>query len=124
VAGIYVERGQPVALEGRQVVLEFPADAAFHADALGQAGRQRQVETILAQVLGGDLTLRVSVGEGSSPVAPADEQVVDLAGPAPEPEALDIDPATDQGQELGSDADTRAVADLVAREFGGQVRED
>jgi DNA polymerase-3 subunit gamma/tau len=124
VTAIYVEHGQPVGLEGRQVLLEFPADAAFHADALGQAGRQRQVEAVLAQVLGGDLSLRVSVGEGRSPAPPPDEQVVDLAEPAPDPEEFAIEPATDRGQELGSDADTRAVADLVAREFGGEVRED
>ena len=128
VTAIYVEHGQPVALEGRQVILEFPADAAFHAEALGQAGRQRQVEAVLAQVLGGDLTVRVKVGEGRASPQPADEPVVDVTdpppAPEPEPEEFAIDPATDRGQELGSDADTRAVADLVAREFGGEVRED
>jgi DNA polymerase III subunit gamma/tau len=123
VTGIYLEHGQPAALESGRVVIEFPADGEFHATALARDGRQQQVEAVLTSVLGGNLTVRLVVGEHTPSGGPPPD---DAPPPESEPESdvVDIDLESDRGQVMGSDADTRAVADLAAREFGGVVIEE
>ncbi|HKE97413.1 MAG TPA: DNA polymerase III subunit gamma/tau [Actinomycetes bacterium] len=120
VSAMYLEQGQPVALEGRQVQVEFPADARFQAEALTKDGRQQQIELVLGQVLGGDLVLQVAVGKGGAS-APGGSPAAD---PPPGADELAIEPDDGPGTELGSDADARAVADLAARAFGGEVIEE
>jgi hypothetical protein len=122
VVATYLAYGRPVAVEGRVVVVEFPRDARFHAEALGKDARYKKVDAVLEQVLGGGLGIRIVVGEAAS--APAGPPVDADDGPPPPVEAppeVDIDLDADPGEPLDPDADARAVADLALREFGGEV---
>src|SRR5215211_7353517 len=122
VAASFLGHGRPVALEGRQLVIELPRDRKFEAEAL--AGRSRQVDGVLEAMLGGGLEVRVVVGEHAGPedpdpppassAAPASDQVVEF----------EDDPANDEGSPLDADADARAVADWAAKELGGKVIEE
>jgi hypothetical protein len=147
VTAMYLELGRPVALEGgRRVLLDFPASARFQSEALNKDDRQRQLETVLAEVFGTALSVRATVGEdGAAPAADAepargraardagapargraparadqDAEAWAAVPPPPEPDD-EFDPSDGPGEVLGADADTRAVADLAARAFGGQV---
>jgi DNA polymerase-3 subunit gamma/tau len=126
VTASFLGNGQPVALEGRQVVVELPRDKRFEAEALTKDGRHRQVNAVLEAVLGGGLEIRVVVGDRPA----ADEGPEDPAGPAagpPEPPPVaefEVDPANDEGRPMDADADARAVADWAARALGGQVIEE
>jgi DNA polymerase-3 subunit gamma/tau len=118
VTASFLGHGRPVALEGRQLVVELPRDRKFEAEAL--AGRSRQVEGVLEAMLGGGLEIRVVVGEHAGPEdpdpppAPAPDQVVEF----------EVDPVNDEGRPLDADADARAVADWAAKELGGRVIEE
>jgi DNA polymerase III subunit gamma/tau len=120
VTASFLGHGRPVALEGRQLVVELPRDRRFEAEAL--AGRSRQVDGVLEAMLGGGLEVRVVVGEHAGPEepdpppgeAPAADQVVEF----------EVDPANDEGRPLDADADARAVADWAAKELGGKVIEE
>jgi DNA polymerase-3 subunit gamma/tau len=120
VTASFLGHGRPVALEGRQLVVELPRDRRFEAEAL--AGRSRQVDGVLEAMLGGGLEMRVVVGEHTGPEepdlppaeAPAADQVVEF----------EVDPANDEGRPLDADADARAVADWAAKELGGKVIEE
>jgi DNA polymerase-3 subunit gamma/tau len=126
VTASFLGNGQPVALEGRQVVVELPRDKRFEAEALTKDGRHRQVNAVLEAVLGGGLEIRVVVGDRPA----ADEGPEDPAGSAagpPEPPPVaefEVDPANDEGRPMDADADARAVADWAARALGGQVIEE
>ena len=122
VTASFLGHGRPVALEGRQLVVELPKDRKFEAEAL--AGRSRQVDGVLEAVLGGDLETRVVVGEHAGP---EDPDPPPASGPAPAPEEVvefEVDPANDEGRPLDADADARAVADWAAKELGGKVIEE
>jgi len=140
VAATYLDNGRPVAVEGRQVVVEFPPESRFYADALSKEGRSKRVDAALETVLGGGLGIRLTVGETTAVPAPtAGLPATSPPGggpPATDPEPLppgepppaavdlaefEVDPENDQGEVLDSDADTRAVADWAARELGGEV---
>jgi DNA polymerase III subunit gamma/tau len=125
VTASFLGNGQPVALEGRQVVVELPRDKRFEAEALNKDGRNRQVDAVLEAMLGGGLQIRVVVGDRPA-AEPPEEQEPPAADPAePPPVAeFEVDPANDQGRPLGADADARAVADWAAKELGGQVIEE
>jgi DNA polymerase III subunit gamma/tau len=125
VTASFLGNGRPVALEGRQVVVELPRDKRFEAEALSKDGRNRQVNDVLEVVLGGGLEIRVVVGDRPAAAEPA-EQPGGQGGPAePPPVAeFEVDPANDEGRPLDADADARAVADWAARELGGQVIEE
>ena len=124
VVATFLDHGRPVALEGRQVVIEFPAGARFYADALGQDGRGRRVDAALDAVLGGNLEVRIRVGQGSGR-AGDDLAAADQAGPPAEAAAeFEVDPDNDAGEELDADADARAVADWAAQQLGGEVIEE
>src|SRR5215218_6206416 len=120
VTASFLGHGRPVALEGRQLVVELPRDRRFEAEAL--AGRSRQVDGVLEAMLGGGLEVRVVVGEHTGPEepdpppaeGPAADQVVEF----------EVDPANDEGRSLDADADARAVADWAAKELGGKVIEE
>jgi DNA polymerase III subunit gamma/tau len=120
VTASFLGHGRPVALEGRQLVVELPRDRRFEAEAL--AGRGRQVDGVLEAMLGGGLEIRVVVGEHTGPeepdpppaAAPAADQVVEF----------EVDPANDEGRPLDADADARAVADWAAKELGGKIIEE
>jgi DNA polymerase III subunit gamma/tau len=120
VTASFLGHGRPVALEGRQLVVELPRDRRFEAEAL--AGRSRQVDGVLEAMLGGGLEIRVVVGEHTGPeepdpppaAAPAADQVVEF----------EVDPANDEGRPLDADADARAVADWAAKELGGKIIEE
>jgi DNA polymerase III subunit gamma/tau len=124
VTASFLGHGRPVALEGRQVVVELPRDRKFEAEALVKSGRNRQVDGVLEAMLGGGLEIRVVVGDHAGPedpdpppadaVAPAADQVVEF----------EVDPANDEGRPLDADADARAVADWAAKELGGKVIEE
>jgi len=125
VTASFLGNGQPVALEGRQLVVELPRDKRFEAEALTKDGRNRQVDAVLEAMLGGGLQIRVVVGDrpaapepGEEPASPADPAV-----PPPVAE-FEVDPANDEGRPLDADADARAVADWAAKELGGQVIEE
>jgi DNA polymerase III subunit gamma/tau len=125
VVATFLDHGRPVALEGRQVVVEFPEQARFYADALGQEGRSRRVDAAMDAVLGGDLEIRIRLGQGSVELA------VDEPAPAGQPAPSDlvsvefeVDPDNDAGEELDADADARAVADWAAQQLGGEVIEE
>ncbi len=125
VTASFLGNGQPVALEGRQVVVELPRDKRFEAEALTKDGRNRQVDAVLEAMLGGGLQIRVVVGD--QPAAdPPEDPGSPTAGPAePPPVAeFEVDPANDEGRPLEADADARAVADWAAKELGGQVIEE
>jgi len=125
VTASFLGNGQPVALEGRQVVVELPRDKRFEAEALTKDGRNRQVDAVLEAMLGGGLQIRVVVGD--QPAAdPPEDPGSPAAGPAePPPVAeFEVDPANDEGRPLEADADARAVADWAAKELGGQVIEE
>ena len=125
VTASFLGNGQPVALEGRQVVVELPRDKRFEAEALTKDGRNRQVDAVLEAMLGGGLQIRVVVGD--QPAAdPPEDPGSPAAGPAePPPVAeFEVDPANDEGRPLDADADARAVADWAAKELGGQVIEE
>jgi DNA polymerase-3 subunit gamma/tau len=122
-----LERGHLRALEGRQVVVEFPPEDRFYAEALEKGRRTEQVDAALEAVLGGGLVVRVVVGESApAPMRTDDDSAAEAAPPPPEGPAgagteFEIDPDNDQGEPLDADADARAVADLAIRELGGQV---
>jgi DNA polymerase-3 subunit gamma/tau len=126
VTASFLGNGQPVALEGRQLVVELPRDKRFEAEALTKDGRNRQVDAVLEAMLGGGLQIRVVVGD--RPAAPefGAEPAPSAADPAePPPVAeFEVDPANDEGRPLDADADARAVADWAAKELGGQVIEE
>jgi DNA polymerase-3 subunit gamma/tau len=125
VTASFLGNGQPVALEGRQLVVELPRDKRFEAEALTKDGRNRQVEAVLEAMLGGGLQIRVVVGD--RPAAPElGQEPASAADPAePPPVAeFEVDPANDEGRPLDADADARAVADWAAKELGGQVIEE
>jgi DNA polymerase-3 subunit gamma/tau len=137
VVASYLEHGRPVALEGRQVVVEYAPKDRFYAEALGKDGRSAKVDAALQAVLGGGLTVRLVIGESSpatgsgEAAAPAAVAAAAPASPPPAPETsepppveFEIDPEHDAGEPLDSDADARAVADWAARELGGQVIEE
>jgi DNA polymerase-3 subunit gamma/tau len=125
VTASFLGNGQPVALEGRQVVVELPRDRRFEAEALTKDGRNRQVDAVLEAMLGGGLQIRVVVGDqpaGDPPDDPGSPQG-DPAEPPPVAE-FEVDPANDEGRPLDADADARAVADWAAKELGGQIIEE
>ena len=122
VTASFLGHGRPVALEGRQLVVELPRDRKVEAEAL--AGRSRQVEGVLEAMLGGGLEIRVVVGEHAGP---EDPDPPPASGPAPAPDQVvefEVDPANDEGRPLDADADARAVADWAAKELGGKVIEE
>jgi DNA polymerase III subunit gamma/tau len=124
VTASFLGNGQPVALEGRQVVVELPRDRRFEAEALTKDGRNRQVDAVLEAMLGGGLQIRVVVGDQPAGDPPEDpEPPGDPAAPPPVGE-FEVDPANDEGRPLDADADARAVADWAAKELGGQVIEE
>jgi DNA polymerase III subunit gamma/tau len=122
VTASFLGHGRPVALEGRQLVIELPRDRKFEAEAL--AGRSRQVDGVLEAMLGGGLEVRVVVGEHTGPEDP-DPPPASSAAPAPDQVVeFEVDPANDEGSPLDADADARAVADWAAKELGGKVIEE
>ena len=125
VTASFLGYGQPVALEGRQVVVELPRDKRFEAEALTKDGRNRQVDAVLEAMLGGGLQIRVVVGDQPAADPPEDpgSPAADPAEPPPAAE-FEVDPANDEGRPLDADADARAVADWAAKELGGQVIEE
>jgi DNA polymerase III subunit gamma/tau len=121
VTASFLGHGRPVALEGRQLVVELPKDRRFEAEALAKDGRNRQVDGVLEAMLGGGLEIRVVVGDHTGPADPdppaaeaAPDRVVEF----------EVDPANDEGRPLDADADARAVADWAAKELGGKVIEE
>jgi DNA polymerase III subunit gamma/tau len=124
VTASFLGNGQPVALEGRQVVVELPRDRRFEAEALSKDGRNRQVDAVLEAMLGGGLQIRVVVGD--QPAGdPPDDPGATVGDPEPPPVAeFEVDPANDEGRPLDADADARAVADWAAKELGGQIIEE
>jgi DNA polymerase-3 subunit gamma/tau len=124
VTASFLGNGQPVALEGRQVVVELPRDRRFEAEALTKDGRNRQVDAVLEAMLGGGLQIRVVVGDQPAGDPPEDPGPPgDPAEPPPVAE-FEVDPANDEGRPLDADADARAVADWAAKELGGQIIEE
>src|SRR5215218_2396854 len=124
VTASFLGHGRPVALEGRQLVVELPRDRRFEAEALVKNGRNRQVDGVLEAVLGGGLEIRVVVGEHTGPEDP-DPPSAEAAAPAPDQVVeFEVDPANDEGSPLDADADARAVADWAAKELGGKVIEE
>jgi DNA polymerase-3 subunit gamma/tau len=122
VTASFLGHGRPVALEGRQLIVELPKDRKFEAEAL--AGRSRQVDGVLEAMLGGGLETRVVVGEHAGPDDP-DPPPAEAAAPAPEEVVeFEVDPANDEGRPMDADADARAVADWAAKELGGKVIEE
>ena len=122
VTASFLGHGRPVALEGRQLVVELPRDRKFEAEAL--AGRSRQVDGVLEAMLGGGLEVRVVVGEHAGP-QDADPSPAEAAASAPEEVVeFEVDPANDEGRPMDADADARAVADWAAKELGGKVIEE
>ena len=122
VTASFLGHGRPVALEGRQVVVELPRDRRFEAEALAKDGRNRQVDGVLEAMLGGGLEIRVVVGEHTGPEEP---EPLDATDPAPDQVVeFEVDPANDEGRPLDADADARAVADWAAKELGGKVIEE
>jgi DNA polymerase-3 subunit gamma/tau len=125
VTASFLGNGQPVALEGRQVVVELPRDKRFEAEALTKDGRNRQVDAVLEAVLGGGLQIRVVVGDRPAAAEPAEGPAPSTDPVEPPPAAeFEVDPANDEGRPLDADADARAVADWAAKELGGQVIEE
>jgi DNA polymerase III subunit gamma/tau len=123
VTASFLGHARPVALEGRQLVVELPRDRRFEAEALAKDGRNRQVDGVLEAMLGGGLEIRVVVGEHTGPEEP--ELPPDAVDPAPDPVVeFEVDPANDEGRPLDADADARAVADWAAKELGGKVIEE
>ena len=124
VTASFLGHGRPVALEGRQLVVELPKDRRFEAEALAKDGRNRQVDGVLEAMLGGGLEIRVVVGDHTGPADP-DPPSAEAAPPAPDQVVeFEVDPANDEGRPLDADADARAVADWAAKELGGKVIEE
>ncbi len=124
VTASFLGHGRPVALEGRQLVVELPKDRRFEAEALAKDGRNRQVDGVLEAMLGGGLEIRVVVGEHTGPEDP-DPPPAEAAPPAPDQVVeFEVDPANDEGRPMDADADARAVADWAAKELGGKVIEE
>ncbi|HJU00421.1 MAG TPA: hypothetical protein VJ966_04345, partial [Actinomycetes bacterium] len=124
VTASFLGHGRPVALEGRQLVVELPRDRKFEAEALVKNGRNHQVDGVLEAMLGGGLEIRVVVGEHTGPEDP-DPPPAEAAAPAPDQVVeFEVDPANDEGSPLDADADARAVADWAAKELGGKVIEE
>ena len=124
VTASFLGHGRPVALEGRQLVVELPKDRRFEAEALAKDGRNRQVDGVLEAMLGGGLEIRVVVGDHTGPADP-DPPAAEAAPPAPaQVVEFEVDPANDEGRPLDADADARAVADWAAKELGGKVIEE
>ena len=124
VTASFLGHGRPVALEGRQLVVELPKDRRFEAEALAKDGRNRQVDGVLEAMLGGGLEIRVVVGEHTGP---EDPDPPSASGPPPAPDQVvefEVDPANDEGRPMDADADARAVADWAAKELGGKVIEE
>ena len=125
VVATFLDHGRPVALDGRQVVVEFPQQARFYADALGQEGRSRRVDAAMDAVLGGNLEIRIRLGQGTVELAVEEPPLAGRSGP---PDLVsvefEVDPDNDAGEELDADADARAVADWAAQQLGGEVIEE
>src|SRR5215218_1893011 len=123
VTASFLGHGRPVALEGRQLVVELPRDRKFEAEAL--AGRSRQVDGVLEAMLGGGLEIRMVVGDHAGPEEP-DPPPASGQAPADPNQVVEfeVDPANDEGRPLDADADARAVADWAAKELGGKVIEE
>ncbi|HET9559072.1 MAG TPA: hypothetical protein VFS70_18180, partial [Actinomycetota bacterium] len=124
VTASFLGHGRPVALEGRQLVVELPKDRRFEAEALAKDGRNRQVDGVLEAMLGGGLEIRVVVGEHTGP---EDPDPPPASGPPPAPDQViefEVDPVNDEGRPMDADADARAVADWAAKELGGKVIEE
>ena len=122
VTASFLGHGRPVALEGRQLVVELPRDRRFEAEAL--AGRSRQVDGVLEAMLGGGLEIRVVVGEHAGPEEPDPPPADAPAAGQDQVVEFEVDPANDEGRPLDADADARAVADWAAKELGGKVIEE
>src|SRR5215207_1118857 len=122
VTASFLGHGRPVALEGRQLVVELPRDRRFEAEAL--AGRSRQVDGVLEAMLGGGLEVRVVVGEHTGPEEPDPPPAGAPAADQDQVVEFEVDPANDEGRPLDADADARAVADWAAKELGGKVIEE
>jgi DNA polymerase III subunit gamma/tau len=124
VTASFLGHGRPVALEGRQLLVELPKDRRFEAEALAKDGRNRQVDGVLEAMLGGGLEIKVVVGEHAGPQEP-DPPPADTPAPAPgQVVEFEVDPVNDEGRPLDADADARAVADWAAKELGGKVIEE
>ena len=124
VTASFLGHGRPVALEGRQLVVELPKDRRFEAEALAKDGRNRQVDGVLEAMLGGGLEIRVVVGDHTGPADP-DPPAAEAAPAVPDQVVeFEVDPANDEGRPLDADADARAVADWAAKELGGKVIEE
>ena len=123
VTASFLGHGRPVALEGRQLVVELPKDRKLRGRGAGR-GRSRQVDGVLEAMLGGGLEIRVVVGEHAGPEDP-DPPPAEAPAPAPdEVVEFEVDPANDEGRPMDADADARAVADWAAKELGGKVIEE
>ena len=123
VTASFLGNGRPVALEGRQLVVELPRDRRFEAEALAKDGRNRQVDSVLEAMLGGGLEIKVVVGDHAGPEEPEPPPDAGIAAPEQVIE-FEVDPANDEGRPLDADADARAVADWAAKELGGKVIEE
>jgi DNA polymerase-3 subunit gamma/tau len=124
VTASFLGHGRPVALEGRQLVVELPRDRRFEAEALAKDGRNRQVDGVLEAMLGGGLEIRVAVGEHAGPEEPEPPPADAVAAAPGQVVEFEVDPANDEGRPLDGDADARAVADWAAKELGGKVIEE
>ena len=92
----FLGHGRPVALEGRQLVVELPKDRRFEAEALAKDGRNRQVDGVLEAMLGGGLEIRVVVGDHTVPPTPTHRAA---RPPAPDQVVeFEVDPANDEGR--------------------------
>jgi DNA polymerase III subunit gamma/tau len=124
VTASFLGHGRPVALEGRQLVVELPRDRRFEAEALAKDGRNRQVDGVLEAMLGGGLEIRVVVGDHTGPEDPDPPPAAAAAPASGQMVEFEVDPANDEGRPLDADADARAVADWAAKELGGKVIEE
>jgi DNA polymerase-3 subunit gamma/tau len=124
VTASFLGHGRPVALEGRQLVVELPKDRRFEAEALAKDGRNRQVDGVLEAMLGGGLEIKVVVGEHAGPEEPDPPPAATPAPAAEQVVEFEVDPANDEGRPMDADADARAVADWAAKELGGKVIEE
>ena len=86
--------------EGRNLLLSFPPEQRSEMDILGTQANRKVLETLLHEITGQDLTVKLSLKEGLEPKQPNGARETGEEGKAPSVEALKDDPLIREALEL------------------------
>ncbi len=86
--------------EGRHLLLAFPPEQRSDMDILGTQANRKLLETLLHEITGQDLTVKVSLKEGLQPKQPNGAAETEEQAKAPSPESAKDDPLIREALEL------------------------